>query len=72
MPANRDDLTRQADLMLQALLADRFQLKIHREMRDQPVYELVVAKNGPRLKPSAAEKFSVKMDSGTSNSATRR
>jgi len=64
MPTGRDELTGQADLMLQALLADRFHLKIHREMRDQPVYELVVAKNGPKLKPSAANKFSVKTGRG--------
>jgi uncharacterized protein (TIGR03435 family) len=36
--------------MLQTLLADRFQLKIRREMKDLPVYALVVAKNGPKLK----------------------
>jgi uncharacterized protein (TIGR03435 family) len=59
MPASRDELTRQADLMLRALLADRFKLKIHREMKDQPVYELVVAKNGPKIKPSSSDKFSL-------------
>jgi bla regulator protein blaR1 len=64
MPAGRDELTRQADLMLQVLLADRFQLKLHREMRDQPVYELVLSKSGAKLKPSATDKFSVKMDRG--------
>src|ERR1051326_5502447 len=31
--------------MLQSLLADRFKLKIRRETRDMPVYELVVGKN---------------------------
>src|SRR4051812_40630607 len=36
--------------MLQALLADRFRLKIHREMRENTVYALVVAKGGPKLK----------------------
>jgi uncharacterized protein (TIGR03435 family) len=36
--------------MLQTLLADRFQLKVHRETRETPVYELVVGKNGPKLK----------------------
>ena len=36
-------------LMLQALLADRFKLQVHHETREVPVYELVVAKNGPRL-----------------------
>jgi uncharacterized protein (TIGR03435 family) len=35
--------------MLQTLLADRFQLKIHREIRELSVYALVVAKNGPKL-----------------------
>jgi uncharacterized protein (TIGR03435 family) len=39
-------------IMVQTLLADRFQLKFHREMREQPVYALVLAKNGPKLKES--------------------
>jgi uncharacterized protein (TIGR03435 family) len=37
---------------IQALLADRFHLKAHFETRDAPVYALVVAKNGPKFKPS--------------------
>jgi uncharacterized protein (TIGR03435 family) len=37
--------------MLQTLLADRFQLKLHHETRELPVYALVVGKNGPKLKP---------------------
>jgi uncharacterized protein (TIGR03435 family) len=41
--------------MIQALLADRFQLKLHREMRDLPVYDLIVGKNGPKFKESAPE-----------------
>jgi uncharacterized protein (TIGR03435 family) len=39
--------------MLQALLADRFKLKAHRETRDTPVYALVVDKGGPKLRASA-------------------
>jgi uncharacterized protein (TIGR03435 family) len=35
--------------MLQGLLEDRFQLKIHREAREVPVYALTVAKGGPKL-----------------------
>jgi uncharacterized protein (TIGR03435 family) len=35
--------------MIQALLADRFQLTLHRETRQLPVYALVVGKTGPRL-----------------------
>jgi uncharacterized protein (TIGR03435 family) len=42
----------QRDLMVQALLADRFKLKTHRETRDLPVYALVVAKGGSKLKES--------------------
>ena len=37
-------------VMLQSLLAERFQLKSHRETRELPVYELVVAKGGSKLK----------------------
>src|SRR5262249_23621895 len=39
-------------LMLQTLLADRFQLKMHRETRQLPIYELTVAKSGPKLPPA--------------------
>jgi uncharacterized protein (TIGR03435 family) len=35
--------------MLQALLADRLKLTIHRETRELPVYFLVIAKSGSRL-----------------------
>ncbi len=37
--------------LLQTLLEKRFKLKIHRETREIPVYNLVVAKGGPKLKP---------------------
>jgi uncharacterized protein (TIGR03435 family) len=42
----------QMRLKLQALLADRFQLTIHRETKDAPVYALVIGKNGSKLKES--------------------
>ena len=35
--------------MVQSLLADRFKLTITRETKDLPVYELVVAKGGPKF-----------------------
>jgi uncharacterized protein (TIGR03435 family) len=37
--------------MMQALLEDRFQLRIHRETGMIPVYALVVAKQGLKLRP---------------------
>ena len=40
--------------MLQALMKDRFQLKVHKETKEMPVYELVVEKNGPKLVPSTS------------------
>ena len=36
--------------MLQPVLTDRFKLKAHRVQRELPVYELVIAKSGPKLK----------------------
>ena len=38
--------------MLQALLADRFKLTLHREIKELPVYVLVIAENGPKLQES--------------------
>jgi uncharacterized protein (TIGR03435 family) len=45
----------QVNLMLRALLATRFQVKAHRETRELPVYALVVAKDGPKMKESAVD-----------------
>jgi uncharacterized protein (TIGR03435 family) len=41
--------------MLQALLADRFKLTIHRDKKDLPVYALIVGKGGPKLTPASSE-----------------
>ena len=45
-PAEPDELCR----MLQTLLAERFQLAIHRETRETPVYAMSVAKSGLKLR----------------------
>lgn len=42
---------RMAGPMLRALLEDRFQLKIHSETKEAPVYLLTVKKNGVKLEP---------------------
>jgi uncharacterized protein (TIGR03435 family) len=44
-----DDRTLARRQMLQKLLAERFNLAIHRENKELQVYNLVVAKNGPKL-----------------------
>ena len=43
-----------APAMLQALLADRFKLTVHRETQEHPVLALIVGKDGPKLKEAAA------------------
>jgi uncharacterized protein (TIGR03435 family) len=42
-------------IMLQTLLASRFQLTLHRETQLLPVYELTVAKRGPKLPPPKSD-----------------
>jgi uncharacterized protein (TIGR03435 family) len=46
MPAN----PQQRDQLILALLADRFRFKFHHETRTMPIYSLVVAKGGAKLK----------------------
>mgnify|MGYP001546277327 CR=1 FL=1 len=43
-------------LMIQALLADRFGLRVHWEPKERSVYALSIAKGGLRLKPAADPK----------------
>ena len=49
---SRDERSHQISLMMQALLADRFKLALHHETKELPVYALMVAKGGPKLKES--------------------
>ena len=42
-----------AQIMLQNLLADRFKLKLHKGSKQAPIYELVVAKGGIKIKEAA-------------------
>ncbi len=42
----------QGRLMLQTLLEDRFRLKAHHETKDLPIYALLVAKSGSKLRDS--------------------
>jgi uncharacterized protein (TIGR03435 family) len=49
--SSKDD----APKMLQALLEDRFKLKVHRETQEHPVQALVVGKGGPKMKESPGD-----------------
>jgi uncharacterized protein (TIGR03435 family) len=49
---SRDQRRAETQVMFQELLADRFKLAVHWEMRELPVYALVAAKNGPILHES--------------------
>jgi uncharacterized protein (TIGR03435 family) len=57
--------------MLQTLLAERFHLQVRRETRELPIYKMVPAKGGPKLKPAASETGapSFKSNSGSSGGA---
>jgi uncharacterized protein (TIGR03435 family) len=44
-----DQRVLESNRMLQALLANRFRLVVHRETKELPGYALVIAKNGPKL-----------------------
>jgi len=41
--------------MLRTLLADRFKLRLHHESKELPIYQLVVAKGGPKLLPAVTK-----------------
>jgi uncharacterized protein (TIGR03435 family) len=47
-----DEARSNKQLMVQAMLADRFQFAAHQEIRQLPIYALTVAKGGPKFKPS--------------------
>jgi uncharacterized protein (TIGR03435 family) len=58
--------------MLQALLADRFQLKVHTETREFPIYALAVGKDGLKITgtpvdPNAAPPAAIEAGGGGSN-----
>jgi len=56
-PHSKDELLR----MLQSLLAERFKLALHREMKEQQVYVLAVGKNKLKLREAQGGPANVKM-----------
>jgi uncharacterized protein (TIGR03435 family) len=58
-------------LMLRQLLAERFQLKIEESEKEQPVWAIVVAHGGPRLKPRADGEICPRSISGADMEAAK-
>jgi uncharacterized protein (TIGR03435 family) len=58
------------EIMVRALLAERFSLKFHFEKRESPVYAMVAGKNGPKLKESTANQPSMTLRSARSTELT--
>lgn len=52
---NPEQLRSARQQMLQSLLADRFKLAVHRDTKDVPVYSLVIANGGFKLRESAPD-----------------
>ena len=48
--ASRGSSKAQVPEMLQALLADRFEVKLHNEKKEYPIFALVLGKGPPKLK----------------------
>lgn len=68
---SEQDRHKQQQLMLQAVFADRCRLKLRREIKELPVYDLVVAKGGPKMKEAPAdEKNSVSLTTTSAFSPT--
>jgi len=53
--AQREAFEQRQRMRIQALLADRFQLKLGHSTKELPIYVLNIAKNGPKLQESKEE-----------------
>jgi uncharacterized protein (TIGR03435 family) len=51
LPKQQQEMQRR--FMLQSLLADRFRLQVHRAIESRTSYDLVLAKNGPKMKQNS-------------------
>jgi hypothetical protein len=54
-PNKSDSASMSVRFSIQALLADRLKLMLHKESKEDPIHALLVAKNGPKLSESPAE-----------------
>ncbi len=68
--AQRQQVQERLMAKVQAMLADRFQLKIHRETKEMPVYELTVAKGGVKMETAPEDgNHDVGLNSSRTNDA---
>jgi uncharacterized protein (TIGR03435 family) len=63
-PTDQERLYRATEQMLRNFLAEEFKLKTHFVQKDQPVYDLVPAKGGTKLKASESAEASFRFTSG--------
>jgi len=71
-PGDATPTSAQVREMMQTLLAERFQLKVSRRNQVMPVYNLVVAPGGPKLKPTAfADGAALTRDEGSTRAHFR-
>jgi uncharacterized protein (TIGR03435 family) len=65
-PSKMSEEQRKANERLKSLLASRFQLTLHPETKEQPVYALIVSKGGTKLRESTEARGLIRrMDRGT-------
>ena len=72
---SKDDALVQQRVMMQAMLADRFKLKVHHETKELGMYDLVIAKGGFKLKdadPNDSYANGMKAPDGTSHPGMMR
>lgn len=55
---DREERFKLVQVRVRALLADRFQLKVHSAVKELPIFELEVAKSGPKLQATKSTKGS--------------
>ena len=75
---SKKELEKQQQLMLQTMLADRCQLKMRREVKELPVYDLVIFKGGLKMKEAVPDEeeltyvrsFAMHGDAGQSGGST--
>jgi uncharacterized protein (TIGR03435 family) len=66
---NYKERWKQEKPMMQTMLVDRCQLKVHRETRELPVYDLVIAKGGLKMKEAATDETDAETMSGSKMTA---